>query len=302
MLWTACKEFIEPAITNSKVQVIAPGNGYQSSKYAISFNWEETDDALYYRLQVVSPTFDSVSTLVVDTLIKANKLTVSLDPGKYQWHVQAQNGSSKTAYTAARNFTILSSSIKQQKVQLQSPGNGITTNQAAISFAWGDLYGATRFRLQIDTANFTDTTKLFYNQTTPGLGVKFSLPKDQNYQWRVRAENDTASSLWSSINSFTYDHTPPGKPLLTSPATAATVSMPVNLQWGAVSSAARYKLYVMKSDSVTTYSSTFPMAMTTTSYNFNIGVFNERIYWRVSAIDAAGNESQASELRNFTVQ
>jgi hypothetical protein len=164
------------------------------------------------------------------------------------------------------------------------------------------LYGATRFRLQIDTANFTDTAKLVYNQATPGLSLKFSLTKDASYQWRVRAENDTASSLWSAVNSFTYDHTPPAKPSLTSPAKGATVSLPVNLQWGAVNGAARYKLYVMKSDSVTTYNNTFPMPLSANSYSFNLGAFNERIYWRITAIDAAGNESQGSELRNFTVQ
>lgn len=302
VFWSSCKEFIEPSIANGQVQLIAPANGLLSSKYAVSFNWEPTADALYYRLQIVSPSFDSISTLVVDTLVKANKFTRSLDPGKYQWHIRAQNGSSQTAYTTPRSFTVLSSSIKQQKVQLQSPGSGTTTNQAAVSFAWNDLYGATRFRLQIDTANFTDTTKLVYNRTSPGLGVTFSLPKDQGYQWRVRAENDTASSLWSSINIVTYDHTPPGKPLLTSPTAGTTVAKPVNLQWGAVNTATRYRLYVFKSDSVTTYNNTFPLVQAQATYSFNLGTFNERIYWRVTAIDAAGNESQGSELRNFIVQ
>ena len=300
--WVSCKEFIEPNISNNKVVLIAPGNGLQSSKYAITFNWEAADDALSYRFQVVSPGFDSIGALVVDTLIKTNKFTVSLDPGKYQWHLRAQNGSSQTAYSEARNLTILSSSIKQQKVQLQSPANGTTTNQPAVNFAWGDVYGATRFRLQIDTANFTDTSKLVYNHATPGLSIKFALPKDQSYQWRVRAENDTASSLWSLASVVAYDHTPPAKPLLSSPAKGMTVSTPVSLQWNAVATAIKYKLYVFKSDSVTTYNNTFPLVQTQANYSFTSGTFNERVYWRVTAIDAAGNESQGSELRNFVVQ
>ncbi len=300
--WVSCKEFIEPNIAGNEVVLVAPGNGLQSSKYAVTFNWEQADDALNYRFQIVSPGFDSISTVVVDTIITANKFTVSLDPGKYQWHLRAQNGSSQTAYSGARGFTILSSSIKQQKVQQQSPGNGITTNQSAVTFAWGDVYGATRFRLQIDTSNFTDTGKLVYNQTTPGLTVKLALQKDQSYQWRVRAENDTASSLWSSISVITYDHTPPAKPLLSSPAKGITVPMPVNLQWAAVTTATKYRLYVFKSDSVTTYNNTFPLLQMQTNYSFALGTFNERIYWRITAIDAAGNESQGSELRNFIVQ
>ena len=298
----SCREFIEPSIKDSNVTLEAPGNGYQSNKYAVNFWWDKVDDALTYRLQVVTPSLDTIGALVLDTLVKTNTFTLSLDPGRYQWHVRAENGSSKTAYSAARSFIILPSTIKTQTVLLSSPANGTITNQASASFQWGTVYGATKYRLEIDTNNFVNESAVIYNQLTPGQSVSFTFPKDQTYQWRVRAENDTAQSKWSNINQIVYNHTPPGIVTLTAPANNQTVPLPVSLQWNAVSRAVKYKLYVLKSDSTTLYNTSFPVTLSTTNYSFNLGTSFDKVYWKVTAVDAAGNESQPSILRHFSIQ
>ena len=299
---TACKEFLEPSIAGSAVTLNAPSNGALSANYTVNFWWNEVDDALSYRLQIVTPGFDTLQALVADTSVKTNKIALNLTPGSYQWRVRAENGSSQTPYSAARRFTVASSSVKLQKVQLGAPGNNFLTNQTPLVFSWSSLYGATRYRLQIDTNSFTDTTKLVYNQATPALQISIALLRDQNYQWRVRAENDTARSMWSAVSSFTYDHTPPGQVSLALPASGQTSALPIALSWNAVATATRYRLYVLKADSATVYSSTFPLLQSSTSYPFSQGVSGERIYWRVSALDAAGNEGKSSAVRNFVVQ
>jgi len=299
---SSCKAIIEPDISKRVVTPEAPGDQYQSASYNIGFWWDAVDDALTYHLQVVTPNFNNVGSLVLDTIVKSNKFNINLNPGSYQWRVMAENGSSKTAYSAAKSFTIFQSSIKQQAVQLTSPANNLLTNQGAVTFQWGNLYGATKYQLQVDTNNFIDTTKLVYNQTIPGQQITITLTKDQIYQWRVRAENDTAMAKWSLVNSMTYDHTPPAQVTVIAPANNVTISQPVSLQWNPAASAAKYKLYAFKSDSVTTYNSSFPMSLTTTTYSFNVGTSGDRVYWKVTAIDAAGNESTASVLRSFVVQ
>lgn len=298
----SCKEFIEPNISKSKVTLEAPFNNYQSRSYTVNFWWDEVPDALHYRLQIVTPGFDSVESLVLDSLVASNKFAVNLVPGKYQWRVSAENGSSSTAFSVARSFTVSNSSIKQQSVQLSSPANNTLTNQSSTIFRWGSLYGATGYRLEIDTNNFQNESAVIYNQLVPGQQVSYAFPKDQGYQWRVRAENDTAQSRWSAINIITYDHTPPAQVSLSSPANNQTIALAVSLQWNAVTSASKYKLYVFQSDSTTAYNQNFPMVLTTTSYSFNLGVSGDRVYWKVSAIDAAGNEGQASVLRSFVLQ
>jgi len=299
---SSCKDIMEPNINNRVVTLEAPGDQYQSTNYSINFWWNPVDDALTYHLQVVTPDFNNIGSLVLDTIVKGTKFPITLKPGNYQWHVLAANGSSQTQFSAPKSFTIVQSSIKQQSVQLISPANNFLTNQNSVVLQWGNLYGATKYRLEIDTNNFITESAVIYNQAIPGQQYTFTFPKEKIYQWRVRAENDTAQAQWSSVNTLTYDHTPPAQVSLTAPANNLQVSLPVSLQWGTVASAYKYKLYAFKSDSTTTYNSSFPVSVTTTGYSFNLGNSGDRIYWKVTAIDAAGNEGQPSILRSFVLK
>ncbi|MCC8427249.1 hypothetical protein [Mucilaginibacter sp. UR6-11] len=301
-LVSACKDIMEPSLSKRIIVAKAPGNQYQSPSYTVNFWWDELEDALTYRLQVVTPNFNNIAGLVLDTIVKSNKFTFNLKPGNYEWHVLAQNGSSQTPYSFPKGFTVLTTSITSQSVQLTSPANNFLTNQPAIILQWGNLYGATKYHLEIDTNNFINENALVYDQSIPGQQVNFNFPKDQIYQWRVRAENDTAKAQWSSINSITSDHTPPTQVVSIGPGNNQQISLPAALQWNSVPSASKYKLYAYKSDSTTTYNSNFPILLSTTSYSFNWGAIGERVYWKVTAIDAAGNEGQASVLKSFVLK
>lgn len=298
----SCKDIIEPSISKKVIQPEAPVDQYQSTSYTVNFWWDEVEDALTYHLQVVTPTFASPGSLVLDTIIKKNTFSFNFDPGNYQWRIMAENGSSQTVYSNARSFNVAATSIKQQSVQLISPANNLLTNQSTPTFKWSSLYGATKYLLEIDTNNFADENILIYNQAIPGQQIGFTLPKDQTYQWRVKAENDTAQAQWSTIYTVTYDHTPPAKVSLATPADAATVTLPVSLQWNAVATAVKYKLYIYQGDGTTIYSSSFPMSLNATSYSFNTGNAGDKIYWLVTAVDAAGNESPVSDKRSFSLQ
>jgi uncharacterized protein YceK len=301
-LLSSCSDIIEPSISKSNVQPEAPSNQYTSTSYTVNFWWDGVANALSYHLQVVAPSFASPGSLVLDTIIKKNTFPFTLSPGNYQWRVMAENGSSQTGYTTPRSFSVAATSIKQQTVQLNTPANNLVTNQASASFQWSSLYGATQYRLEIDTNNFANESAVVSNTVIPGQQMNFTFPKDQIYQWRVRAENDTAQSLWSSINLITYDHTPPGPVSLVSPTNGQTVALPVNLQWTSSASAVKYKVYVFKSDSTSLYNQNFPAQVNTTSYSFNLGKSGDKVYWKITALDAAGNESQATALRSFVLQ
>jgi len=298
----SCKEFIEPSIANRQIQPEAPGDQYQSTKYNIGFWWDEVDDAISYRVQVVTPDFNQIGGLIIDTLVKGNKFTADIDPGQYQWRVRAENGSSQTAYSTARSFTIVPSSLTEQTVSLISPGSSYLTNQNSILFKWSNLYSATGYRIQVDSNNFANATSIVSDQLIPGQQISFKFPKDQQYQWRVRAENTTEQSKWSTINLVTFDSTPPPAVVLNAPANDAIVSAPVQLQWQAAAQAKNYRLNVYKSDSTTYYNSSYPMLLKNAGYTFSTGTTGERIYWKVTALDAAGNESRTAILRSFVIQ
>ncbi|MDB5133277.1 MAG: hypothetical protein JWR02_3026 [Mucilaginibacter sp.] len=301
-LLSSCDAIIEPSISKRQVQLEAPADQYMSTSYTLNFWWDEVSNALSYRLQVVTPNFAAPGNLVLDTVVTRNRFAFNFNPGNYQWRVLAQNGSSQTAFTPPRNFTVVASSIKQQTVQLTSPANNYITNQSNIFFQWSSLYGATQYRFEIDTNNFANPNTVISNLAIPGQQINFTFPKDQVYQWRVRAENDTAQAQWSAVYTVTYDHTPPGKVNLVAPANGQTVPLPVSLQWGTSISATRYKLYVFKSDSTSLYNQNFPLQVNAASYSFNLGKSGDKVYWKVTALDAAGNESLPSDLRNFVLQ
>ena len=301
-LFSSCDAIIEPSISKKAVQPEVPTDQYQSTNYTVGFWWDEVDNALGYHLQVVTPTFASPGSLVLDTIIKKNTFSFNFNPGNYQWRVLAQNGSSQTVYTSPRSFTVVATSIKQQAVQLVAPANNLLTNQGNIVFQWNSLYGATKYQLEIDTNNFVNESAVIFNQTIPGQNISFSFPKDQVYQWRVRAQNDTAQAQWSAVNLVTYDHTPPVQVTLSSPNDGVTVTLPVALQWNTVATAVKYKLYVYQSDGVTLYNQNFPVLLNTNSYSFNLGKSGDKLYWAITALDAAGNESQLSVQRSFVLQ
>ncbi|MGX5689525.1 hypothetical protein [Arcticibacter tournemirensis] len=299
---TSCSEFIERSIEDKKVFLNAPADSAESGKYLQSFWWEPVDDALSYRLQIVSPSFNQAQQLILDSVIKDNKFSFTLEPGEYQWRVRGENGSSQTFYTT-RTFFIYETDLSKQQVQLKGPPNGVITNQRNFITSWYSMYSAAGYLLQVDSTagNFTDEPSLFVNTIVANTEYAVTATSDKTYSWRVKAKNDTSESKWSAVYRFTFDGTAPGKVVLGSPANGSGVSKPVTLQWNVLADAKKYLLYILKSDS-TAYNSSYPLTLTTNSYSFNGGETNEKILWKVKAVDAAGNIGADSEVRNFTVQ
>lgn len=300
-LFTGCKEFIEPSIAKRTVLQLAPANGSESKQYSQTFWWETVEDALKYRLQVVSPDFDKTQRLILDTLVAVNKFNYTLEPGSYEWRIRAENGSSQTAYVKSA-FVVYASSIKDQQVQLQLPASNVLTSQSSNTFTWLKLFGADLYILQIDTNNFVNESKLFLNEILPGQEFSLNFERDKLYKWRVKAKNDTVESKWSEIRNITFDKTPPAAVVLTAPVNNESVSKPVTLRWNTTATATRYQLYVYKTESRTPYGTKFPVSLSTTSYSFTEGSLGEKIYWEVRALDEAGNAGSYSELRNFVIQ
>lgn len=297
----SCKEFIEVSLEDKKVVLLAPGQSSESGTYAQTFWWEPVDDALSYRLQIVKPGFNNIVAMIVDTLVKGNRFNMTLDPGKYEWRVRAENGSSKSLYSLS-SFIIHLSSIQDQPLLLVAPLNNNSTNQKEQLYKWEVLHGSKQYRVQIDTGNFVNETKLFLNTISLNNQLTASFVKDFKYQWRVRAESDSIYSRWSEVRTINFDNTPPDKVILNTPATSQIVPKPASLSWNSLSGAARYELLIFKSDSTTVFNSSFPVKVTTSSYSFKEGSSQEKLYWKVRALDDAGNVGPYSELRNFVIE
>lgn len=301
LISSGCSEFIEPSLNKKSIALLAPSDNIETTSYQQTFWWQTHEDAFQYRLQIALPSFNNIGKLILDTVVKSDKFTYTLDPGKYQWRVRAENGSSQTAY-ATQSFTIYPASLKDQSVQAVAPGNGLYIANADVKYDWLKLFGAVQYRLQVDKNSFVDENKLTLNVLTDNLTFTSTLPSEGNYQWRVRAENATETSKWSSVRNFVYDNTPPAKVVLTAPGNKQLVTKPVKLTWDAIADADKYELYVYKADGTTLYSNSYPQILATNSQTFNAGDSGETIAWKVRAIDKTGNKGPFSELFTFIVQ
>lgn len=300
LLLTGCKEFIEPSLKERKMVLLAPSDKLESSTYLQTFWWETQEDALRYRLQVVSPKFDSVAVLVLDTVIYGDKFSHTLDPGKYEWRIRAENGSSATNYFS-RAFVIHPSSLTGQTLQVKLPANTLVTANSELRYEWLNLFGASRYRLQVDTNGFSDTTKLVLNIETENLSFIQKLKQEGRYEFRIRAENASQLSKWSTLRYFIFDNSPPEQVVLTTPTNKQGVSAPVKLQWKTVADAEKYELLVYKSDSVTVLQN-YPQITNGNVATLSGGAANDRLTWRVRAIDKAGNKGSFSTYFSFTLQ
>lgn len=296
----SCSEFFEKSIADGEVELLSPGVDAQTNVYLVNFLWEPLDDALQYRLQLASPAFDTVSLFHADTTLDKTLFSISLQPGEYAWRVKALNGSSATDYTT-RSFTIHEATLSTQTVLQVTPPDNFITAQGRVELGWQDIFSAENYRVQVDTNGFADKSGPMLDRVVEEVSLAIELTNEARYQWRVRAENDTAQSRWSAVRSLVYDQTPPATPVLAAPANNAQVSRPVTLQWNRIDDAVSYSLYVYKSDS-TLFDTQFPMRLESTSYSFDAGARGERILWRVRATDRAGNESGYSGWRNFTIR
>lgn len=302
ILILGCKDFLEPALTNRTLVMIAPADQLETRTYQINFWWEQMENALSYRLQIVKPDFNNAAALILDTLIKGKtRFDKSLDPGTYQWRVRAENGSSVSGYTT-HSFIVHESTIQEQKVMLKLPPDQFISNSSELKLSWEKLFGVSDYRLQVDTLDFSDEAKLVLNQLYSSNEYIFVPPKDGQFKWRVRAELGLEQSRWSEVYSIILDRTAPAKAVLLSPVNNAFVAKPVRLQWQRIPTAKKYMLYLYKSDQVSLFSPSFPMLISATTYLFTEADPNEKIYWKVQAIDQAGNEGEFSDLFNFTIQ
>ncbi len=296
----ACTEFIEEPLDGQQVELLSPGHGAQTTDYLLTFLWEPVEHALAYRLQVASPGFNDAAFFLADTTLESTRFNVTLPPGRYEWRVRALNGSSRTAYVT-QAFSVHEGALSRQQVLLQSPADHHITSADRITFSWSSLFGVMGYRLQLGSQPFAEEAPKAEEWETDDLSFTHAPEAEGIYYWRVRAESDTAQSRWSAGREFTIDRTPPEAPALQSPANQQQVSRPVALAWSAPEGAVSYRLYVYKTDSVTLYSARFPLTLPAPSHSLQEGQTGERLVWRVTATDAAGNASSYSPFRSFTI-
>lgn len=291
----SCSEIlIEKDISDSTVELVAPVNNAQFLSTSVTFTWNNVDDATEYQLQIAKPNFASPMQIVLDTVISTTSFTQQLAIGGYEWRVRAINSSYHTAYSS-RFVTVASNDdFQSNTVLLISPSNNLITNTALQTLTWQSIIGATSYQLQV----YNDSNTLILDQNMSSTSYNYTFPEG-SYQWRVRASNGTETTLYSSRSAL-VDLTVPNTPTLTSPAnSSSTTATDISFQWSRtpiVGSTEKDYIYIYTNSTLTNLlfegqvASPYPKTLTSGTY-----------YWRIKAIDLAGNQGSVSNTFSFTI-
>jgi hypothetical protein len=213
----ACSEIFEEDISRRKIRLFSPSNKVTTITQLQQFRWETISGATSYAVDIVSPSFDSIASVISNQVVTTDTLTISLPPGKYQWAVTPINSIS-TGRSDTFTLTVVADStrdLRRQTVFLKSPINGLVTNSKDILFNWAKLEAAKEYRIQVAKPDFTNANNIKLDKRLILDTTSLTLAEGI-YRWRVRAENDQTNTDFTEYI-FTIDLTPPDVPQLVGP-------------------------------------------------------------------------------------
>ena len=297
LLTSSCKDIIEQDISQLTINMISPSENQSTSKYNVTFWWDDIDKIQGYHLQIVSPSFDSLQSIFIDTITSENKLNIIFQAGRYQWRLRGENGSSKTNYRTGYIIVDTNSDLTSQKFVVGFPTDNYYTTKNIISYNWDAYPFADKYYyILTDTSNLN--IKLKYTNTT---SISDTLAEG-TYYWKVQAINSQNNTMtnFSTLRKITVDITPPLPPTLTSPANNGQATNPIQITWQRESADILGDSIYVSQDSL--FQSIIKKAYTDQpAYSLpdlNIG---NTYYWKVKSKDNASNWSSFSSIYSFTV-
>jgi hypothetical protein len=278
--WSAVWSFTTAyQLTNAPV-LVSPADMANNQSISLTLSWNSVPTAVSYQYQIdEQATFSSPQSAITSNLNASisglNYSTV------YWWRVRANNGAGYSPWSTAWYFSTATSPFNNAPL-LVSPADGALSVVLAPTLNWDPVNGAVSYEYEYDTDN------QFNNPITNTTGVTAAgisgLNYNTTYYWRVRANDGSANSPYSTVWSFTTQQNPLAQaPVLLSPVNNA-VNIPTNttLSWNSVNTATSYE-YQIDDDALFGSALSGSVAQT----NVNVGPLNNGTvyYWRVRATD-----------------
>lgn len=290
----SCQDLIVEDISEETVHILVPQDNVSTMSSTVTFAWEKIEDADSYQIQIVSPDFATAQTLCYDSVTENNKITFSLNPGKFEWRVKAINDISETKYTKHKLVIDSTLDLSSEKILLYTPIEGATLGSDSITFRWNKLYNADNYKFTLaNTNNETLAEKLL---TVSEYGIK--VPADGMYQWSVRASNANTSTQTFSAT-FTIDTKAPEASLMKTPTNQQTIlSDSVTFSWTTLQDAGSevFDSLVVAHDSAL---SDKVLAIKTTGSSYSDTLSTGTYFWTVISIDKAGNKCVNNSVYTF---
>lgn len=302
----SCSLIIEPDINNLQVNLLAPSDGLETPTTTHIFWWDYVADAEGYNIIIVSPGWDSIARLVLDSNITGNKFTQTLTPGEYEWQVSAYNSSSATPYSFA-HLTVLSSDDLSQLFVTKTAPVGTYVNYNHITFKWELIPIATHYELRI-RENVWEGGDEATNPRYPEEDTISVFLEEGSYWWGVKAHNEYTSTSGFGQKMLVVDTSPPGEPEITFPKDNGDTlkTSPYEIKWKRVP--AENQLAPVNHDSLYISSDSafanIEVAVKQLSTTFSISDdMQDGKYWvRIKSLDDAGNVGLPAERKFYLIK
>jgi len=297
LVFAACKDIIKNDLSNTQLQIQTPPDNFRTNNFSLTFVWDQLKDAEYYHLQIATPRFDSMQQLLLDTLVSNTNYTFTLNPGKYQWRIRAENSGSSTSYITRTIFVDTNSNLNGQTFNVSSPVNNYLTNSSIVTFNWPNFYAANQYEFVLLDAN----NNVIRDLNTANISIADTL-YEGSFTWKVRAINtgNGSATQFSDTRTLIIDQTPPAVSIPLSPANNSIDTNSVTLTWTRPIDVYGDSL-IVASDSLFTSIQTNIFTTGTASFLLPPLPLNQKTFWRIRSRDLAGNWSSYSTVFTFTV-
>ncbi len=300
----SCEDILEEDISNDIVYTIYPTQNVTIESNVVNFQWNTLEGADDYRLQI----FNTSQVKLVDTLISQTQVTIPLSEGNYQWRVRGENSAYQSTYSLPVSFVVNESEdLASQQVILSSPVNNFMTNSNSFTLSWNSLSAADYYNFQLVNNTLGGTIVFQQNNIlTNTLTLNNTIiSQDGSYTWKIKGLNGLSETVFSSRD-FSLDTTLPNQPVNGLPANNSiqTINQNINFNWsiaadsGTIQSTISYRIEISNDVNFTTI-----LQASNSSTNSFQQLFNSTgdYYWRVRAVDAAGNNGPFSNTFKFSI-
>lgn len=297
--WSAIRTLTTIPAPPEQVVLLTPSNNQSDVLVSPTMTWRSSTNADSYRIQVsTTQSFSNIIANVVltDTSYQVRDLLVNRT---YYWRVLAQNDGGESPWSLTFAFSTTNVAAPGQPV-LSLPGNNAVDLPTTIQFTWQNVPNATKYRFQLSlSANFTTLVK-----DTIGVESLFylhqNLLQSEKYYWRVSAINDGGEGVWSAIRTFETEVVIPAQTIQVAPVNDnINTQVPVNMTWLPVQGAKTYTVQLSTDQAFLSQDQQIYSGLTATTFQFSETLPQTKYYWRVRAVNAAG-EGEWSETWWFT--
>lgn len=302
----ACADILVDNISEEKPQIILPVANSILKSGDVLFKWEEVDGATNYQLLVVSPSFDSINVLYLDTIIIDNDFIIRLPDGQYEWQLTAIN-TEYSSQPVINRFSVNADStinLSGKTINLSIPFDNTFTNENLVTFYWNNITTANYYIFEL--SNLVDFSSLITSKkiTTPFYSVNFQA--DGLYFWRVRAVNESSLTMtqWAS-RKLNIDRLAPSTPALLLPMNNDSIlikSSSPDLSWSVDPTSSHDTVFIYNN----AQKDILLLKIASTQNNINLdgtpldGTTSwEDYFWEVKSVDLAGNTSGFSIIKKF---